>query len=538
MTTTAVLHHVPGVRIPAEKKSCLTCPSFVDTGSQTSNFGMSFGTPVCGKRMIPLMVPDASAEVKTNQLLYHAEACGLHGEPWLGFTETAISDKYELNVAIGKSVNVNLDENGDPHPTRKRALTCHGCVNFIPAPAVFDQSGFNASMCAAKGSLLMDDRLAAYTTGCDFNEAVIVGTSVRADVGDVRFFREHSRKFGLVDPTAALRKSRETDPTQWKTEAPVTDSDRANGIRAWRKIIDPNRHGPDIFLPIYQTEYFGEDQHLIPKVDGDDRPDLYTDYGGYIYQVALAWRIVRMTPALWGMPGVGKTEIMRHMSWLMNAPYTRISFTGASEFDDVFGKMMYHPEKGTYFHLGRFTSRVVNPGVILLDEPNTASDLIWQSIRPITDNAKQLVIDAGDDPRVYKMHPNAFIALAMNPNWDIRNVGTNPIGDADARRLLHVNVGLPPEDVEMDIINRHCQALDGGQLAVDDLKKLIRVGADIRQLSDNATLNITWGLANSIKVARLLRYLPADRAFGMAVLDYLDPEARNLVNESIQSIFS
>jgi MoxR-like ATPase len=540
---TSVELGLPGVvRIPPGKRSCLTCPSAVSVSAQTGNFGAGIGTPACGKKMIPLAVPTADLEVQARQLTHHASGCDDYGKPWNGFAASAFTDTYQFDIAFPTPANQQTDpddeEDGDgPRVTPKRALNCTACVNFIPAVQVRSEFGFNAPMCAAKGALILEDRLADYTRGCPDNEAAPVGAD-RADIKKIRLFPEFSRSFGVVDPTAASKKARTVSPTEWITEAPVSDEDAANGIRAWRRIVDPEQTGPDVFLPIYHTEYFGEDADLIPRVTGDDRPDLYVDYAGTVYKVAFTWRFLRMTPALWGMPGVGKTEVFRHMGYLMNSPYIRISFTGATEYDDVFGKMMYDPERGTYFHEGRLTQRITKPGIILLDEPNVASDVIWQSIRPLTDNARQLVIDAGVKNRAYQLHKNAFMGLAMNPAYDFRNVGTNPLGDADARRLLHLNVPMPPEPVEIAIINDHCRALDGGELDVELMTKLMRVATDIRALSDDGSVNVTWGPANNIKVARLLRYLKPRTAFAMAVLDYLDPDARKLVNESIDTVFA
>lgn len=516
--------------VKGSDRSCANCPSAISVKDQNANISASIGTPICGVHSKPLINPTADKSVQKRQLEHHAKACGQFGQSFQGFNVGAFNAPFEFEIALPKPNN-NTDSDD---PARIRTSNCQSCANFMPASKVREAFGLDAPLCLAKGSLLLEDRLGTYPTKCD--DAERYSNDKLPSLDGVRLFPEFERTFGVVDPAVQSRRHREVKPQDWSSDKAVSAEERARGIKAWRRIDDPNGYAEACYLPVYDLDFFGDRARLVPMHGSKEHPELYTDYGSFVWQIVVAWTKLNMTPILWGIPGVGKTELLRYMAYLMSAPFTRMSITGTSEVDDLFGKMMYHPEKGTYFHLGRFTSAYSLPGVICLDEPNVGPEPVWQGLRPVFDNSKQLVVDTSDDPVPINQHPDCHICLAANPAWDARNVGTNEIGDADARRLLHVNVGMPPEKTEREIITRWCLTLDNWDPA-EILTNLMKVAGDIREAANNSSINVTWGIANQVKVARLMQYFPPKQAFAIGVLNYLDPDARRVVEESIKSIY-
>lgn len=511
-------------------RSCANCPSAISAKDQQSNIGSTIGAPICGAFNKPLLNPTATKQVQRRQLEHHAKACSQFGKSFQGFNVGSFTAAFEFELALPKPNN-KVSE-----PTeRRRVGNCISCTNFIPLSMVKGELGYDAPMCLAKGTLLLADRLDAYPTGCEDNEWFTPGGVPRLD--GIRLFPEHDKSFGVIDPNKQAARHRTVKPQEWLSDAPVTDDDKKRGIKAWRRIDDPNSYAEPCFLPVYDPDHFGDRANLVPLHGNKEHPELYTDYGGFVWQIVVAWTKLNMTPILWGIPGVGKTEVLRYMAYLMSAPFTRISITGSSELDDLAGKMLYRADEGgTYFQFGRFTKAYEQPGVIGLDEPNTGPEPVWQFTRPVFDNSKQLVLDQADG-RQFDQHRDCFIALAANPAWDARNVGTNEIGDADARRLLHINVGMPPEPEERAIITRWCKTLDDYDPA-PILDNLMKVAKDIRSLASDSSINITWGIANQVKVARLMRHFQPQQAFAIGVLNYLDPDARRQVEESIKSYYS
>jgi MoxR-like ATPase len=320
------------------------------------------------------------------------------------------------------------------------------------------------------------------------------------------------------------------EPSEYNTDKPVSAAEEKAGIRAWRRINDPKQTGNCTYLPIYRQDFFSaEAQAMIPKTGDDEHPELYLDHMGICYSVAVFWIEVDETPTLWGMPGTGKTEFYRWMAWQMGLPFVRISVTETSEVDDLIGKMMFSKDKGTYFQEGRLTVAWQSPCVLVLDEPNAGPPAVWHALRPITDSSKQLANDQ-DTGKPIPRHPDCYLGFAMNPAWDSRNTGVQNLAAADGSRLVHIYMSLPPKEIEEEIIRARCQE-DGYNISKSMLSKILGITHDIRQLVDTSETSFTWGVRETIKVARCSRWFDLVTTFRRAVTDSLEPEAsQSIIN--------
>lgn len=504
--------------------SCSTCPNAITDLDLRNIAGKSIGSPVCAIKMLPLMQPNQTPRVRARVSLLKAKDCDKYGK------HTPIdASAGKAPLAFGEvGVGMPLPGNG------QKVFNCGQCVNYIPPQDVAGKTGWNAGLCGATGKLLLPDRLRVYASECKVSAGVAT-PGPRASIDKFMFYAEYTTGFGEPDLAAAAKKARATDPLDWPTDREVLPEHDGRGIKAWRRIDDPKGGGKSVYIPIYRPDRFSEAElKHVPKAGDREHPELYIDYAGLVYLAAVAMVELDITPAVWGPPGVGKTELGRHLAWLMQLPFYRISVTGSMELDEIAGKTHFHPEKGTYFEYGRLPERWDKPGVIVLDEPNVGSPEVWQFLRPLTDNSRQLALDmnAGE---VIPRDLDCYFYMAMNPAWDIRNVGTNTIGDADARRLLHLFVGNPPEDIERKIITERCK-LDDFDIT-PHLDGIMRVAKDLRPLCDSGELSVSWGPAAQIKLARLFKWLSPMDAYGLAVLNYLAPQAQEQVVTSIQSVF-
>ena len=227
------------------------------------------------------------------------------------------------------------------------------------------------------------------------------------------------------------------------------------------------------------------------------------------------------------------TEFYRHMAWLMGLPFHRISVTKSTEIDDLAGKMHYEPGRGTYFEYGRIPSAWQKPCVICLDEPNVGQPEVWQFIRPLTDNSKQLVLDMNKGERIER-HNYAFLGMAMNPAWDVKNSGTDSLADADGSRLMHIYVDLPSPEVESHIISSRVR-VDGWEIEESQLNMIMGVATDLRGLADSGALPISWGIRSQIKVARALKWFSPVEAYRLASADHLEPEHQEIILSVVRS---
>lgn len=513
---------------PTPAKSCLTCPSYLSSEKVISKFTKSIGAPVCGRYGYVLGRPGQSDKQAAMLADRAAENC-----PSWGMPLPPLPERRDLMILMpDPSVSILDDDN----PEKTSCTTCAMCKNFIPDRIVATELGWTSGACAAKGKLILTNRQTIEAKNCDHRSF----GQTRSNTIGLHLLPEFEDAFDLAsDPIVSyFRKGDLVEPTAYPSDRELFQEEKDAGIRAVRKIVDPAGSGNETYLPIYDSSIFSPDELAkIPKTGEDEHPELYIDHFGGVYLATVAWRELDETPALWGEAGVGKTELFRHLAWLMNLPFERISITASTELDDLAGKMMFSNEKGTYFQYGRLPLAWTKPCVLCLDEPNVARNPeVWHFLRPLTDNSKQMVIDANKSERLPRSN-ECYLGLAMNPAWDVRNVGAEPISDADVSRLFHVFIELPPESLEREIIT-HRVKLDGWDIDSPRLDAIIRAAREIRALANDGTIPISWGLRPQIKVARAMRWFEPVTAYRRAVADYLEPEAQAAILDVVRSHFA
>lgn len=336
----------------------------------------------------------------------------------------------------------------------------------------------------------------------------------------------------IVGSSVELEAQREALAKAAKQVRTPTDDERADGITAFRRFFsDDETRWVD--LPVFDPDHFEPAERAkIPVAGTEGAPEVYVDHANLGYRVAVAW-VLGETPALNGPAGVGKTMLFQWLAYELGLPFERVSITASSSVDDLAGYMELHSGQ-TEFVLGRIPKAWAKPCVMVIDEPNAGPPEVWQFIRPITDSAKQLVIDANHGQKITR-HPYSFLGMAMNPAWDWRNTGVAPLADADGSRLLHIAVDYPSQEDERQIILSHCAA---SSITVNDaeLDALLTVAASLRKLSREQTLQVSWGIRQQVQVARLLPYFEFVDAFRMAVTDYLEPEQADLVLAEVNMV--
>lgn len=499
----------------SDLKSCATCPSMLtNPADQVRYFKKSIAAPMCGRYGHALGRPGIKANQQDKLSNLFAEKCSSHNE-----ARPPIPVEVRLQVALPDPNTI-----GQTQTQEHLVNSCTKCVNFVRDETVADEMGWTTGLCAAKGKLILPTRQSIEAKNCEVRSF----GSPRRSTSGITLLPEYDDAFNLAyDPVKDFHKRQRdglVDPTEYPSDKLVTAEEVAGGIRAWRKITD-NDTGNSVHLPIYSGSYFDDvERTKIPQSGDDEHPELYIDHNKAIYKVAVLWTELDETPALWGMAGVGKTELYRHLAWLMQLPFERISITASTELDDLAGKMHFSKERGTYFEYGRLPRAWGKPCVICLDEPNVGQPDVWQFIRPLTDNSKQMVLDMNNGER-HPRHADCFMGMAMNPAWDVRNVGAAVIGDADGSRLMHIQMGLPPAELEREIIRARILE-DGWEIDSKRLDTIMGIALDIRALCQQDTLPITWGIRPQIKVARATRWFDMVTAYRMGSADYLEPEAQ------------
>jgi MoxR-like ATPase len=505
---------------------CKSCPSFVSEEDTVGVFKRSTGSPMCIKFGRVLTRPNTTEESQEETLKVIGSRCPELGNP-RPVAPPQPATSWRLQVVLpDPDVRVSVPDD--------RVDTCVMCRNFVKEEVVGEELGWTAGLCAAKGKLVPAILMVREASGCEYRN---LGSPRETTMG-LHLFPEYDMSLGHISTAAAsgLARGEFIEPTEYPTDMPLSEADVESGIRAWRRVVDPEDPTGErqVQLPIYDGDFFAPEERVkIPKTGSDEHPELYVDHNGAVYKVAVLWTALDETPAMWGEAGTGKTEFLRHMAWLMQLPFERISITAQTELDDLAGKFHYSKEKGTFFEYGRIPKAWTKPSVICLDEPNVGPPDVWQFLRPLTDNSKQLVLDqnAGE---LLSRHTDAYLGLAMNPAWDAKNVGAQTIGDADGSRLVHIFMELPPPNLEREIIAARVH-IDGWDLSAKQLDMVMRVSGDIRKLCKEDTIPVSWGVRQQIKVARLLRWFDPITAYRMASADYLEPEAQQAMLDAVRA---
>lgn len=496
------------------KISCASCPSFVSTNEVAQLTNKSIAAPICGRFGKVLGFPAGSSTHNNKILQAKAASCEAYGKEKV----TLSAAELELAVALP---DLKIMSTGGNKRSQDMVKSCAMCENHVPDYTVQNEYGWWTGLCKAKGKLILGNRQTYEARYCEVKS---FGTA-SASVKDIVLFPEFEDNFWTKGTFKELlaKQNERPDPTTYASDFPVSPEDTAAGIRAWRQIVDPEGTGYYTKLPVFEGSWFSETERAkIPQTGDDEHPENYIDHNGAVYKVAVAWMELDETPMLWGQAGVGKTELFRHMAWLMQLPFERISITGSTELDDLAGKMLFEDGE-TVFRYGRVPLAWGKPGVICLDEPNVGPPDVWQFIRPLTDNSKQLVLDQNKGEKLPR-NEAAFMGMAANPAWDPINVGAQTIGDADGSRLLHVLMELPNAEIEREILRARCE-LDGWEITEAQLDVIMGIAADLRSLCENGSLPISWGIRNQIKVVRASRWFDLAQAYKLAAADQLEPTA-------------
>lgn len=503
-------------------KSCLNCPSFMSASDEEldSRLSKPTGGPMCAVFGHVLGSTRSTPDEIEQASFYMANDCPAFGLPR--------PDEFDWNNYVGPVV-ASPNEAQRPAEPDESVVSCHNCKSCVSAEVVYREMGWPVPLCQAKGVLIL--KPIAEARECPYKESGFQDQTT-SHINLVEWLRE-----GFRMPEEELLKQFVPaahdfiDPTVYPTDAPVQPEDVLVGVRAWRRVFDPEGSGKYVDLPIMDPSHYSPEQRLrIPQTGDETHPELYVDYNNLLWQFAVEGWALRETPILEGEPGVGKTQFARTLAWQCQMPFRRIQFQRTMDVIDLLGSDQLRNNE-TFFEPGVLPCAWVADEVVLLDEPNVGPDEAWQVLRPVTDNSKELVIGLNHFPRGrFNM-----LLMAMNPSWDPRNLGTNELADADGNRLSFLLVERPPDPVERHIIRSYCKELDDYDIEDDVIDTILAASADIRAMSETGEYPGTWATRQMIKVARKTKWYTIPKAFRVAALDNLEPSIKDTILQLVNS---
>lgn len=511
-------------------KSCTTCPSLLAPDQQPALLGTSLSGDVCAIKLLPLIKPLQSQAAKARAQGFLARGCNKYGKD---------INTTPLAFDAAPSMRVGMDVNPYPADNNQDIASCSTCANRVAPRKVVIATGWTGSICRSTGNLMLGgdwEREDAYAKQCGGYVQYDPTRHAPAELDKFMFLPQFRDDVGLVDQAKAYKMSMDLmqDPRTMASdpERPnVTEFMVKHNIRAWRKISDPEGYGADIFLPIYDSSKWTKEQYdHVPQIGDQETPEKYADHGGHIYAIAVLWRMLEETPMAWGPGGVGKTEIFRHIAWLMQLPFYRYSISGETTIDQIFGSMRFLDGETVYQRVG-LAATWDQPGVSFVDEPNTAEDEVWQALRSTMDNSKTITL-ASDRGQVIHQGPDTYFGMAGNPNWDILNVGTKVVSDPDMSRLTHLFFDYPPRELEAEILRQRAPMVTEQQITY-----ILNATADMREHSRQGKIDTSWGVRHNIKLARALEYFTPTRAFKLVIADALPLPQVEMIQQIVTSQF-
>ena len=514
-------------------KSCVGCPSALSRSEVAQVGRRDVGACMCARHGHVLGVASGTDAPHPKIGEAFAENCPDWNKP------RPVTPPTILPAVVASPLERAVRAGVAEHETNP-ATSCASCKFLIDEGTVHSDKGWNVPMCAATGRLIFPRRFAAEAKSCGFG---VTGTQMPKMIDDVEFFAMYGDDYGY-----GIEDFNIVDATRILTDKEVEPADAAYGIRAWRKVEDPDEYGEPVYLPAFDPNHFDEDQRAkIPVTGGPEKPESYVDHSGLAYALAVEWMELDETPCLVSEPGLGKTEGVRHVAWQMGLPFTRITINKDSDADALVGTWLF-TEGETRHKLGNIPMAWERAGVLLLDEPNRGGDQIQELLLPMTDNSKQFVLEGAaipvkleDGSTVMRTPPPivrdpwAFLALAINPAWDPRNSGTMELTGALQDRVTFIELGLPPREVEEQILMRAYAADFGKPPAKRVLEQVMAIADELRSLSESGALPITWGIRPNVQVVRKSKFFRLPNAYKRAIADYFEPQTRQMILDVVNA---
>jgi MoxR-like ATPase len=196
-----------------------------------------------------------------------------------------------------------------------------------------------------------------------------------------------------------------------------------------------------------------------------------------------------------GVPGLGKTLLVKALAKTIGGTFARIQFTPDLMPSDVTGHTLYDPSSG------KFATRKgpVFAHFVIADEINRAPAKTQAALLEVMQEA-QVTIEGESH-----MLPQPFMVFAtQNP---IEHEGTYPLPDAQLDRfLLNVRIGYPSAEDEIALTRQVTSATVGDRLSVDAVNPVLDPARVAELQSMAAALTVDDAVMGyAVKLARATR---------------------------------
>ncbi|MDA0837620.1 MAG: MoxR family ATPase [Planctomycetota bacterium] len=148
---------------------------------------------------------------------------------------------------------------------------------------------------------------------------------------------------------------------------------------------------------------------------------------------------------LMGVPGLGKTLLVRTLASGLSLKFARVQFTPDLMPSDITGTEVIQEDKATGERHFRFLSGPIFTNILLADEINRTPP---KTQAALLEAMQEKQVTVGGEAK--KLEPPFFVMATQNP---IEQEGTYPLPEAQLDRFMfQINVGYPTEDEERKIL--------------------------------------------------------------------------------------
>ena len=196
-----------------------------------------------------------------------------------------------------------------------------------------------------------------------------------------------------------------------------------------------------------------------------------------------------------GVPGLGKTLLVRALAKTFDGRFARIQFTPDMMPADVTGHTLYDQSTG------QFTTRrgPVFTNLLLADEINRAPAKTQAALLEVMQEG-QVTIEG----RPHPLDPPFMVLATQNP---IEQEGTYALPEAQLDRfLLKVRIDYPPAAEETDMVRQVTASQVGDRLNVEAVASLIKPGAVLTLQAMTAAVRLDDSVLDyAVRIVRATR---------------------------------
>lgn len=199
-----------------------------------------------------------------------------------------------------------------------------------------------------------------------------------------------------------------------------------------------------------------------------------------------------------GVPGLGKTLLVRAMAKTFNGVFSRIQFTPDLMPSDVTGHAMYDLKSESF----KIRKGPVFTNLLLADEINRAPAKTQAALLEVMQE-QQVTIEG----KPLKLDPPFMTLATQNP---IEQEGTYPLPEAQLDRfLLKIMIDYPGQDEEYKLVHTVTSNSIGDAINVDDIQAVVNAEHIINLQKVTADLTVDTRVSEyAVNIVRQTRNWP------------------------------